>query len=280
MSENALADVAREDKGIESDEDFFSALEENKDDEQVEDAPAESPTENANEEENPSHQGDKEDEGEGTAPNSEGTQNTDDETIPFHKDPRWQEMRSELQKYKDEIENLKNIPDQLKDLQKKSDELPPEWVAVYGDDDVSRKAYKINQEMVSTATKAAIEAYKHDQAAEAERAAKIESDNKQWVQSEISKLQDSGEKFDKNKLMKVAVDYQPFDENGNISFSKALKIYRMIESAEAKQDNSVSIQKQVAAKTQSTNQGGSSAEPKPSVNSLRSRSFHSLLTND
>lgn len=265
MAEDILANIEKEEGDIGIDE----LLKENN---EQEDSPADSPSEEEEVVTDPSEEGEE--------TKDEESQNTPDEdNLPFHKHPRWKQMQEDLHSKDDTIKELEGLKDTVQQLQTKQETstekpLPAEWTALYGDDDASRKAYGLQQNQMTEMESRIRENIIKGQEASQQKQQTEQQQADKWVDSEIQTLVDAGEKFDRNGLMKVALDMQPTDEKGNISFTKALQIYRL---QEKKPDKTA--QKQVAAQTSSTNQGDAKVDTSPSTNSLRASSFQSLAQN-
>lgn len=223
----------------------------------------------------------------GDNPSQEGEQqkadNTPDENnVPFHKHPRFQEIIKENQDLKQKVDDFSKFKEETEEkLTDRSNETPSEmpkwWVTLAGDDEISQEAYKQYLEETNQSQSQ----IKQDMVAEAEKAQKEqEAETKRyndWVQNEVKSLEDSGKKFDKNKLLKIAVDYQPTDEEGNISLEKAYQIYEMQEN---QKDAETQQKKELADETQSTPNTEPKVQEFGTTANLRHRSWTSLVDND
>jgi len=221
--------------GIPSDSDSDEAIDsmfDEKKDEQVKETPAESPTGTETKtEESPSHQGEPED-------------STDDESkLPFHKHPRWKEMYETNKTLKEQNElmleklsRLDDVSERVTELAKSRDTQPtavPEWFArLYGNDPEVYRLYNeaSTQEKASMREEIKREVAKELQQEEQQRQQSLKQ-GIDWVQKNIQSLKDSGEQFDENELKKVALDYKPTDDEGNIDFTKALSILKATKSS-------------------------------------------------
>jgi hypothetical protein len=191
-------------------------------DEMENQTPAESQTE-TNEPENPE-------------PPQEGTNTPDEKKLDFHEHPRFKEIiaeknaaqalakaqAEELAKFKSEFESWKQTP--------KEESSVPEWFkSIYGD---SPEAYKLHQQHEKDLIQQAkVEALKEIEASKSQAQAEEQAAN-QWLEDSITELQTQGLKFERNKLLKIALEYSPTDENGNLSMKKAYSIYEKLEAAE------------------------------------------------
>ena len=248
LGDKKLSDDTSFEEAIDKTEDIFEM------DEQ-EDTPAKSQTENTNEDEKetPSQQGD--DSEDDSEEDDDAEKETDDNTVvedkdtPFHK--RWAKREEKIREdYDKKIADLEN---RFKPQATPPAEvtLPSWWTTLAGDDDVSKQAFEQyraeDSQRRTEIKKELIEEQKN-----AEKQEKEESDKmNQWVDDEIGKLKDSGKKFNKNELIKIAVDYQPTDSQGNISLEKAFDIYQM--QKQSKVDSTQTNKKKVIASDSASN---------------------------
>jgi len=265
--DNILADIAQEGEQVEEDEQFVKPT--GGDDEEEKDTPEDSPTENNQNEDEPSQEG---------GESEEDSNTLDAKPEPFHKHPRWQAMQTENETLKSQVEELSGAVEDISQSQtQQSEDLPSWWQSLAGNDDVARKAYagfrsqtKQDREQIRTELIA-------EQKQEQQRQQEEQSQWDTWRDTELQTLRDEGEKFNENELIKVAVDMQPSDENGNISLRKSLeilKLQKLQEKADSKEK--LNAKKKLAGDTVSDNQGES--QPKP-INSgdLRNKSWHELV---
>lgn len=264
--ENILADIAKEGDEVTDDKDFLNLPEET--DEQEKETPEESPTENNQDEDEPSQEG---------GQSSEDDNTLDAKPEPFHKHPRWQAMQTENETLKNQLEELSGTVKDISQSQtKQPEELPAWWVSLAGSDEVARQAYagfesqnKQNREQIRAEL---IAEQKQEQQKEQQEQTQWDT----WRDTELQTLRDEGEKFKDNELLKVALDMQPSDENGNISLRKSLDILKLQKLQEqAGNKDKLNAKKKLAGDTMSNNQGES---PPKTINSggLRRKSFHEL----
>lgn len=216
-----------------------------KDDVEEKDNSKDSQSEKKSKEEKPSHRGEddskekSEEKSEKSKDDSEDDSkkesNTDDEkNVPFHKHPRWKELQKELKAKEKEIEELKSFKGEVNEKFSKMEtkEKVPKWFSeLYGENQEAWEAYSEHNATERKKMKQEIlDEINQEKSKENERVSKWNN----WVSDEIQKLKDEGLKFDKNKLMKIAVDYKPTDEEGNIDFKKA---YEILQFTEKKTDN-------------------------------------------
>lgn len=168
-----------------------------------------------------------------------------EEQLPFHKHPRWKKMYSENKSLRDEIASLR---DDVKNsfAQMKSGEevqVPPWFSSIMGDDKETWQKFMQwdsgRQEQLRAQIFEELEAKK-----EAEQESQKEWDS--WLEESLDGLREEGKTFDRNKLMKVMLDYQPIDNEGNYDFKKGYQIYEMIEKSVQKK---MDARKQIADTT-------------------------------
>lgn len=224
-AENFFADIKREGMSL---------------DEMENQTPSESQTE-TNETESPE-------------PPQEGTNTPDEKKLDFHEHPRFKELIAdknalkaqveELSKFKAEFESWKQTP--------KEESSIPEWFkSIYGD---NPEAYRLHQQHEKDIIQQAkVEALQEIEATKSNAQAEEQAAN-QWLEDSITELQNQGLKFERNKLLKIALEYSPTDEQGNLSMKKAYSIYEKLEAAEGN-DKSEARKKLASAVAPDTSNG-------------------------
>ncbi len=217
---------------------------------------------------------------------SQGGANTPDANVPFHKHPRWQKAQeelAELRKYRDEVkprlETYEQMMSRMGNQQTQSSVQIPDWFPKTGKQQEDEQRYQeylnyengvkaqIKQELVEEQTK------------EAQQKAAEEKKWSDWVTNSLEKLEDEGNKFDRNELQKTALEYLPTDLDGNIDFGKALKIMNQLHA----QSDAVAEVKSDARKrlADTANTSANRAEKAPqkfqTAKSLRNQSWDSLI---
>lgn len=168
----------------------------------------------------------------------------------FHKHPRWRAMQDELRTLRDfqertlpilekistsmetREETAANMPDWFKEAFGDNQEIWQKYLAAGAKEKSSLKEEILN-EINSTIQQASAEEQKWDK----------------WVEDSIAELQNEGLEFNRNELLKVAVDYQPSDENGNISLRKAYDILKLAKGTTATPKPDATKKKEIASKT-------------------------------
>lgn len=272
MEEDILTDVKKSGQELQEDEAFLETLEEN---EEEKETPSESSTDNNEDGDKPSQEGDKSDDKPKEGEEADNTP-TEDKPEPFHKHPRWKQVTEENQDLRARLEALEQVETPAPSQQDES--LPRWWVDLAGDDDVSKNAYKGFQAQTKQDRDDIRKELVQEQQSVVDKQASEQTRWEQWVDLEVQNLKDEGETFDKNELMKVAVDMQPTDENGNISLRKSLQILRLQKAEKSGEEKKKQTErKKLASDTVS---GGSGEEtPSTDVDSsmLRGKSFTALV---
>lgn len=174
----------------------------------------------------------------------------DEKKVDFHEHPRFKALIEERNAMKAQIEELLPLKEKFNSLETRlhsnQDASIPQWFSsVYGD---SPEVWQLFQQH-SQQEKAA---WKQEVLNEIEqsRQQQIEEQSRwdNWVKTEIDALKSEGLNFDKNKLIKIATEYQPTDSEGNISLRKAYDILKIMEDKSEKSE----ARKQIAATTTQT----------------------------
>jgi hypothetical protein len=239
-------------------------------DQKEKETPSDPPAEIKPEEETQSSEGEKKEE----------TLNTlDVKDEPFHK--RWQERQEKLNReWQAKLDERDRLFEEKFNALKPVDSVVqvPGWVKkIYGDSQDGVEFFKEFQ----TEQKKEAEAIRQ-QIFEEQRQTSLKAQQEQerwtgWVRDQVQELKDEGLVFDQNELQKVAVEFMPTDEEGNIDFRKA---YRILESQKASQKNPEKSQarKELAAATISTSNSESKPKDFQTSQSLRNKSFRDLAS--
>jgi len=193
------------------------------------------------------------------------------ENVPYHKDPRWMEMYQKSKRVDDLEEKLSEF-EQWKEQQTKSEpaetQIPNWFKKLYGDDPEIYKEY-------ADATRAEKESWKQEfiqefESKEAEKAESIKR-GEEWINDQIQDLKDQGLEFNENELIKVLVEEQLFDKEGNPNFKAGMKF---LEATKTEPENP---NKKIASMTR----GGTAREPGTKTYStsedLRNTSWNELI---
>lgn len=197
----------------------------------------------------------------------------DPEPIPFHKHPRWIEREQKLQELEREVEELRSRPAPTPQPAI-STEIPLWFQDLYGDNQQAWEAYQQHEEeRIRVVEERAIARLKEEQQKAVEETQKWDK----WVDDQITELEADGHKFDRNKLIKVMIDYSPTDENNNLDFRKGYAIYQALETQAPRDTAKSDARKEIADQV---TQVSPKAEPKQkdylTPAELRNRSMSSL----
>lgn len=170
--------------------------------------PSESPTEKKQEEVKP-NQGD----------------NTDEDNTPFHKHPRWIERENELKtlKERDEVREREFADLKEQTSQRLSDTNIPDWFStLYGDNQEAWEKYSEHDKAVREEMKKEILEAQEQQVQKAQEQQKYWDS---WVDTEMTKLESKGYKFDRDELGQVMLKTRPTDDKGNLDFEAGYETY-------------------------------------------------------
>lgn len=169
-------------------------------------------------------------------PPQEGANTPDEKKLDFHEHPRFKELVAEKNAEREarkalaeEMAQLKSELDSWKQTQQSESNVPDWFKSIYGD---NPEAYKLHQQHErDLVQQAKAEALKEIESSKTRQIEEEQAANK-WLDDSIAELQNQGLKFERNKLMKIALEYSPTDEQGNLSLKKAYSIYEKLEAAE------------------------------------------------
>lgn len=194
-------------------------------------------------------------------PSQGGDSIPDEDKLPFHKHPRWKEREDNHKKELSELETKirKEFEEKLDTFNPKSpqDEQLPEWFKILaGDDEYARKSYALYKSSTAQEQARIKEEAKREildeQRKQAEEEKRASQEANSIVDNQLKELEAEGKKFDKNKLLKIALDYQPTTSDGLIDLHKAYDIYELHEKAGAPKADA---KKEVASRTSPTPTG-------------------------
>lgn len=229
MPEEEKTEEVKEEKdeffSKEGDKESFESF----DTEEKETPPESSTEEKTEKEESPSSQGEEvEADKEVDKAKAEDTE-TEKKLTPFHEHPRWQKLTAKLGQLETDNEVLRTqlASDRKKEEAGKSEPIPTWFSGLYGDNQEMWRGYQALQGAEREKIKAEIR--EERQTLQEQENAEVKKWD-DWVDQEIIALKADGKKFDRNELLKVAIDYKPTDDSGNISFSGAYEILQAIKS--------------------------------------------------
>lgn len=159
--------------------------------------------------------------------------------------------------------------EKLRELKPAESQQIPGWVKkIYGDSPEGADFYKeylAEEEAKTVRLKQQI----FDESQQAALQKQKEAEKWQgWVEEQLGELKEEGKIFDKNKLMKIATDYMPTDEDGNIDFRKAYALYEKLEIPAVNAEKS-QARKQLAAMT---------TDSKPNTSETKTKDYQTSAT--
>jgi hypothetical protein len=195
-----------------------------------------------------------------------------EDNIPFHKHPRWIERENELNELRERDEQTARELAELKASRSENTEVPPWFSELYGDNKVAWQKYSAQEEAKFAELESRVVARFEEKQTKAQKEAEHWE---KWVDSEMVRLESTGNKFDRNELTKVMLEYSPTDNNNNLDFNKGYKIY---EALKGKPDSARSeARKQIADTTSvATTRGEPAKKDYMTAADLRNRSWGSL----
>lgn len=239
--------------------------------EQETEQPAESPAEEEQEtEEAPSHQGAEEESKTGDEPNTD-----DDNNVPLNKNPRFQEVIQQNREMREKLAQLEELQSKVSQLESRNTvEEKPDWFReAYGDDD---NAWNVQKNVISKVAEQVKNELKQAELRQAQERQAQEARWNNYVSEELGKLEAEGKKFDKNELLKAALDYQPTDAQGNISLPKAYEILQMKKQMES-QEKTAPKKAVAALSTAPSKQSQPKERDYMTPSDLRGKSFRDLI---
>ena len=196
---------------------------------------------------------------------------------PFHQHPRWIAREQELNELRDFRDKAMPLLEKLTESKpiEENKEIPEWFVELFGDNDAAWKKYRAYNVKEREQLRNEIVTEFQGQAKRLEDEQK-KSD--QWLESELGKLEGEGLKFDRNELLKVALEYLPSDENGDISLHKAYQIMQG-QKATAGPEKPKSAEEKKKVASQTMGKDGKDDQPKGYKTSadLRHKSFTDLI---
>lgn len=216
---------------------------------------------------------------------AKGTSQEDDENEP-RKNRRHRRLEAQLEaERRSNIELNKRVMDLIEAQRgegaksaSSSSEMPPEWVALYGDTPEAQKAWKIQEHMLSNvktqAKEEAIREIEERQNREREEQRRFES----FIDSQLESLEDAYDvdltsdspaaRKARRELLDMVTELSPKDEDGVITgyadFDSTFKVYQRTQTkVEPKRDETVIKAKQIAGRSmQQSSPGAARSEQK------------------
>ena len=195
----------------------------------------------------------------------------------FHKHPRWKALQDELKNLRDFRDKatplLERLGQEPQERQEESVEIPAWFSGLFGDNKEAWVKYRsYDAEQRKTLRSEILQEVRQEE----ERQISEQKKQEKWVDDEIQKLADEGLKFDRNELLKIALEWLPTDEEGNISFSKAYKILENLKAGKPEKPSS-DEKKKIADQTMKKSKETDGKKDYKTSADLRYKSFHDLI---
>lgn len=184
---------------------------------------------------------------------------------PLHKDARFKRVIEERNRERAEkrelLERLERLEKGSPSSQQKTSSSKPAWFAKYFGDD--QEAWDGFQSMTASAKEEA----KAEAIAELRREQETSSKEVQkWEQTNnerMDELEEEGESFDRNALIKLLVQRPIYDAEGNLDFRTGLEILK----ARTSKPSNIAAKREAGAKATGSAKGGSEPTKKSGMTS-------------
>ena len=184
------------------------------------------------------------------------------ERVPYS---RFKKVKDDADALKSQVEALEQFKTQFEQNAQTSASvtLPPEFQAIYGNDDAAVAEYHRQQRVLEERDSLLLQKFEQKRADDVKKQKDLEDSMVEDINSRLAGLREKGLKFKKNELLEVVNEYTPKDKNGNflgefIDFEKAHEILELRKSSVTPSKKSIA-RKDVAAAastgTPSTNDG-------------------------
>lgn len=193
----------------------------------------------------------------------------------FHKHPRWQALQSELKElteFRDRVTPLLDKLGKSESAGEKTTEIPEWFTELFGKNEAAWEKYQAYDVQQRSQLREEI-------LGEIERQAEASSQEgkkyDKWVEDELALLESDGLKFNRNELLKVALDYAPTDAEGNISLRRAYDILQKTKSSGSQQPKS-DEKKNLADKTMQRGKSDGDQRDYKTSYDLRGKGFRDI----
>lgn len=167
---------------------------------------------------------------------------------PLHKDERFRRLIADKNRLKQERDEMLDRISRLEQTQRaperpQANEPIPAWFANYfGTEAQAKEAWEHLKPADLNALKAEIrDDLRREQEAQTQSTQKWD----RWVNDQVESLEEEGETFERNALLKVMDQYRPSDNEGNLDFRKGLELLRL----KGEKPNQVEAKRKAAAMT-------------------------------
>lgn len=254
--------------------------------EQESKTPADSSTEKeSTEEESPSQEGEEDSESTEDSDNDEQAnveeedEDEDDNTpsakkeVPFHKNPRFKRLYQENKELKSTLEDLTaKIDGLINSKSEPTQEVPEEFKYLFGD---NPEAYEKFQKLTEAQASKLVEERLGKKEVEQSKASKAQAEAERVLEETMEEIADEAgglTESQRNEIYKVAMEYRPVDEHGNIDLKKSHILWQKL----TPQKEKSTAKKEIAAKTTSNSAPGTTKSKVLTTKDLRNMTFGDL----
>jgi hypothetical protein len=181
----------------------------------------------------------------------EGDNTQTPDNVPFHEDPKIQDYisRQVEKRFEGEREKFKPLEEFADKFKTKENEQVPEW---FGGTPEQWGAYQADQaRIIEEAETRAVNRIKSEKEQE-EKRVKEATD---WFNQNVAEIEATGEKVDRNLLLKIAADNDLVDSQSRWNYKAA---YQIMKASKGSDESTLDERKQLAGATTTDNK----AEPK------------------
>ncbi len=182
-------------------------------------------------------------------PPLDGVNNQDDKDVPFHKNPRWIKKNEELKELREQVNKLSELEKFKADTKTGDDTPPAEWIALYGDDDKSQSAWKMQRQREDKLMQQAEERAYNRLRSDVDKEKQEEKQWSEYINEQFESIEDdhkvdltsnapSAQKTRK-EFLELVQKLSPKDKDGNIeSYADFGQTWEIYQSMQSKPDNS------------------------------------------
>lgn len=170
----------------------------------------------------------------------------DEEELPFHKHPRFKELTKKNRELEEKLDEVLRKPQS----QEKEETIPAEWIALYGDDEKSAQAWKIQKQFLEDNFNRNRDSILNEIDSRSKREAEEFRKESEFIEESLENLDNLTSK-DKKPFLQFVEKISPKDADGEVTdyadFGEAWEIYQSIRDKQNTPNNSQ--KKQLAARS-------------------------------
>lgn len=210
---------------------------------------------------------------------------SDEENLPFNKNPKIKKyIERQVQKHlKSSIGEQQQLARPQAVQSRENSAVPPEWIAMYGDDERSLKAWEYNQSILSREIEKAkedlLKSIEQKEYSQKQRESEIEN----FIEESIESIEEDNNitlsKKDRQEFLDLVQRISPKNSDGDIvsfaDFGTSFEIFKQIKSKSAPSN---SVNKALASRSASSNTSSEiKTEPKGYVSGMGANGIRSAL---